>query len=130
MFATRGIAILHEQDMVAHLHRITHRRLAAAVRSSTSNNQRVNPPSLQELVKIARARDEGAPSCLRHDQVLGLNVEAGPQGMLLCADAERRLQRTQSFGGHTVVVRSPMVRLLGIDLVLDVGNRPPRRPQR
>jgi hypothetical protein len=128
--AARGVAVLHEQDVVAHLHRVSHRRLAAAVRGGAGDDQRVDAPGLQERVEIARARNEGAPPCLRHNQVLLLDVEAGPQGMLLRADGERRPYPLDRIGSHAVVMRSPMMRLVGIELVLDVGNSSPGRPER
>jgi hypothetical protein len=128
--AVRGVTILHEQDMVAHLHRVPHRRLAAAVRGGTGNDQRVDAPGLQERVKIARAWNEGAPARLWHNQVLRLDVEAGPQGMLLRADGKGPPYPLERIGRHTVVMWSPVMRLVGIELVLDVGNSSPGGPER
>jgi hypothetical protein len=128
--AVRGVAVLHEQDVVTHLHRVPHRRLAAAVRGGAGDNQRVDAPGLQERVEIARTRNKGAPPGLRHNQVLRLDVKAGPQGMLLRADGKGPPYPFERFGRHTVVVRTPMMRLVGIKLVLDVGNSSPGRPER
>ncbi|RFU29008.1 hypothetical protein B7463_g7330, partial [Scytalidium lignicola] len=113
--AARGIAVLHEQDVVAHLHRVPHRRLAAAVGGGAGDDQRVDAPGLQERVEVAGARNEGAPARLGHNQVLWLDVEAGPQGMLLRADGERCPHALERIGSHAVVMRSPMMLLVGID---------------
>ncbi len=98
-----GVAVLHEQHLVAHLHRVPDGGFAAGVGEGPGHDQGVDAARGQDLVQPAGARDEGAEPALVEDGVLGPHVQGRPQLIGLGAGLE-------GFGhGCLHLVRQPII---------------------
>jgi hypothetical protein len=74
-----GIRIAHHGSAEVQQHRVTRRAFAACIRRRAADPHRGDGALAQARFQIGRALNKGTVARLAHDEIVLLNVEAGPQ---------------------------------------------------